>query len=161
MSYHLRRHDRAIADRQAMQRIIQQNRCAVMALCRDNEPYIVTLDYGYDAAENALYFHCAKEGKKINFIKANPAACATVIDDDDPDSILCDHEHRSVVLSGTVELVDSREETDRAINLMIEQLEKGNPERFRKKLNMNEKSYVNLQILKMTVKEMTGKERVY
>ena len=160
MTYHLRRKDREITDPGALEQIIQQHRYAVIALCRDNEPYIVTLDYGYDSENRVLYFHCAKEGKKIDFIKANPKACATIIAEGAQTSDICDHTYKSVVLNGMIELVDSKPESDKAINSMIEQLEKKQPERFRRKLDPSHKSYVNLQILKMKISEMTGKERV-
>jgi nitroimidazol reductase NimA-like FMN-containing flavoprotein (pyridoxamine 5'-phosphate oxidase superfamily) len=160
MTYHMRRKDRAITDRSAIEAIIRQHRYAVIALCRDNEPYIVALDYGFDAENTTLYFHCAKEGKKIDFIRANPKACATIIADSDPTSLICDHTYRSVVLYGTIEIVDEKQKSDKAISLMIEQLEKPEPEKFRGKLNTSDKSYVNLRILRMKIEEMTGKERV-
>jgi len=37
----------------------------------DNEPYLVSLSNGYDEAINCLYFHCADEGKKAAYLKAN------------------------------------------------------------------------------------------
>lgn len=160
MTYHIRRKDRAITDPSAIEAIIRQHRYAVIALCRDNEPYIVTLDYGFDAENNLLYFHCAKEGKKIDFIRVNPKVCATIIADADPTSRICDHTYRSIVLYGSMEIVDSKNESDKAIRLMIEQLEKPEPEKFRAKLNKSNKFYVDLQILKMRIEQMTGKERV-
>jgi len=160
MTYHLRRQDRESADPTRLEQIIREQRYAVIALCRDNEPYVVTLDYGYDAENGALYFHCAKEGKKIDFIKANPAACATIIAEDDAGRAVCDHSYRSVAINGILELVDSREEIDRAIHLMIEQLETAEPVKERAKLNEKNPFYVNLQILKLRIGTITGKKRI-
>jgi len=160
MTYHLRRQDREIADPVLLEQIIRQQRYAVIALCRDNEPYVVTLDYGYDAQNRVLYFHCAKEGKKIDFIKANSAACATIIAEVDRGHAVCDHRYRSVVTNGTIELVDSREEADRAIGLMIDQLENADPARERKKLNERNPIYINMQILKFKISTITGKQRI-
>jgi uncharacterized protein len=72
MPYHVRRSDRAIADQEQMVAIIENCRYATIALSKGNEPYLVTLSYGYDKTENALYFHCGKEGQKIDFLKSNP-----------------------------------------------------------------------------------------
>ena len=44
-------------------------------------PYVVTMNYGYDRGGRALYFHCAKEGLKTDFVRENPNVCATVIED--------------------------------------------------------------------------------
>jgi nitroimidazol reductase NimA-like FMN-containing flavoprotein (pyridoxamine 5'-phosphate oxidase superfamily) len=37
----------------------------------EDEPYLVSLSHGYDEAKNCLYFHCAPEGKKLIYQKAN------------------------------------------------------------------------------------------
>jgi uncharacterized protein len=55
--YHMRRKDRQITDKDELSEILTQGKYAIISMCRDNEPYIVTLSYGYDKAKNALYFH--------------------------------------------------------------------------------------------------------
>ena len=77
MSYHIRRTDREIKDDKDLGAIIERGRYAVIALSKNDEPYVVTLSYAYDKAENTLYFHCGKNGQKIDWIKANPQACVT------------------------------------------------------------------------------------
>jgi nitroimidazol reductase NimA-like FMN-containing flavoprotein (pyridoxamine 5'-phosphate oxidase superfamily) len=42
----------------------------------DGQPYIIPLSFGYDG--EALYFHTARRGKKIEFIAANPRACFAI-----------------------------------------------------------------------------------
>ena len=44
-----------------------------LALAVDNEPYLVTVNYGYD--NNYLYFHSSQKGKKIDMIEKNPNIC--------------------------------------------------------------------------------------
>ena len=46
--YHMRRQDRQINDETELSEIICRGKFAVLALCRNDEPYIVTLSYGYD-----------------------------------------------------------------------------------------------------------------
>lgn len=41
----------------------------------------VNLSYGYDESSRALYFHGAKAGLKIDFLKTNSHVCLTIIDD--------------------------------------------------------------------------------
>ena len=159
MKYHIRRSEREITDSKEFSAILSKCKYAVIALCTNNQPYIVTLSYGYDETENALYFHCAKEGQKIDFIKTNPNACATIIEDDGFDANSCDHSYRSLVIRGAIEFVDKRGEIDHAIQLMILQLEKNEPEKFMEKLKVGNKSYDNLQILRMNIDHITGKVR--
>ncbi len=54
MAYHVLRQDREIKDRFELDRIIKNNKTATLALCRNNEPYVVTLTYGYDDTLKAL-----------------------------------------------------------------------------------------------------------
>lgn len=41
-------------------------------------PYVVPLSFGFETVEGKLfiYFHCAKEGKKLDLIKENCSVCA-------------------------------------------------------------------------------------
>ena len=71
MSFHLRRKDREIADPAVMRKILKSADCVTVALCMNNEPYLVSVSHGYDEARNCIYFHCAPEGKKIEYMKAN------------------------------------------------------------------------------------------
>ncbi len=68
MTYHLRREDRAITDPEHIERLLREGRFATFALARDNEPYCVTLSYGYDAEGQRFYFHVAHEGQKVEWI---------------------------------------------------------------------------------------------
>jgi nitroimidazol reductase NimA-like FMN-containing flavoprotein (pyridoxamine 5'-phosphate oxidase superfamily) len=43
-----------------------------IAMAMDNEPYLVSLSYGYDEDRHCIYFHCTQEGKKVAFLKENP-----------------------------------------------------------------------------------------
>lgn len=83
-----------------------------LALCKDNQPYLVPLNFLY--ASGAIYFHCAPEGRKIDYIRANPRACfqagktGGLIRGDSP----CSHNYsyQSVIVEGPVEeIADSGE----------------------------------------------------
>ena len=158
MKYHIRRSERAVSDEREIEAILARCRYAIIALAVDNEPYVVTLTYGYDPTDKTLYFHCAKEGQKIDFIRKNPEACLTIIDEFG-DTRTCDHAYRSLVIRGSFELIGESEETDRAIRLMIGQIERHDPQKFTAKLVPGRKSYDNLQILKLRIREVTGKAR--
>jgi nitroimidazol reductase NimA-like FMN-containing flavoprotein (pyridoxamine 5'-phosphate oxidase superfamily) len=159
MNYHIRRSEREIANKDEILDIIGKCKYAVIGLSSDDQPYVVTLSYGFDRSLNALYFHCAKEGHKIDIIMKNPRACATIIEDDGFDSESCDHSYRSLVIRGTIKPVDNKDESDHAVKLMICQLEKKDPGKFMNKLITGNKSYDNLRILRMDIENVTGKAR--
>jgi nitroimidazol reductase NimA-like FMN-containing flavoprotein (pyridoxamine 5'-phosphate oxidase superfamily) len=159
MNYHIRRTEREITDSNECEAVLKDSKYAIVALCKNNQPYIVTLSYGYDKKDKSLYFHCAKEGQKIDFIRANPYACATIIADDGFDANSCEHSYKSLVIHGPIEIVNEKNVADYAIQLMIHQLEKEEPEKYLKRLQTGIKSYDNMQILRMKIESMTGKSR--
>jgi len=134
MSFHVRRKDREITDVNVLKKILKSAKYVTIALCRDNEPYLVSLSHGYDEEHNCLYFHCATEGKKIVFIKANNNVWGQAMLDYGYVDGECSHLYASVHFSGKVTLIDSPDEKRRAIECMIRHLDP-NPEELLKKLN--------------------------
>ena len=49
---------------------------AEYALCDNNNPYIVPMNFGFK--DNNLYLHSAHEGRKIDIIKRNNSICFEV-----------------------------------------------------------------------------------
>ncbi len=49
----------------------------VLSLCADGLPYGVPLSHA--RVGSTLYFHCALEGQKLEFLKANPVAMFTAV----------------------------------------------------------------------------------
>jgi nitroimidazol reductase NimA-like FMN-containing flavoprotein (pyridoxamine 5'-phosphate oxidase superfamily) len=95
-----------------------------VAMCRNDEPYLVTLSHGYDKENNAIYFHCAYEGKKIDILKANNRIWGQAIVDRGYVPGQCDHLFSSVQFGGRVNFVEDGAEKRRALAVMIGQLER-------------------------------------
>ena len=158
MHYHMRRKDREITDRAGMMDVIRTEKFAVIALCKESEPYLVTMSYGFDEATETFYFHGAKQGQKIEFLKANPKVCLTVIEDKGYQHGHCTHAYRSVVVRGEMLPVNDPEERVKAIRIMIEQLETDQT----KHLNMvhdPHSQWPGTQMFKLEIDAMTCKER--
>ncbi len=85
--YHLRREDRAVTEPLEVDSILRRGRFATVAFARGDEPYLVTMSYGFEpgpqgaAQGGAFYFHAAREGLKHEFMLANPRVAATVVVD--------------------------------------------------------------------------------
>jgi len=119
----MRRSDCAITDRETIDAILSAGRFTTIALCDADEPYAVTLSYGYDATRYRLCFHVAKAGRKLDIIAVNPRACATVIDDLGYLHGECAHPFRSVVMTGRMRLLDDPDDIRAAMRTLIGQLE--------------------------------------
>jgi nitroimidazol reductase NimA-like FMN-containing flavoprotein (pyridoxamine 5'-phosphate oxidase superfamily) len=123
-SYHqLRRKEQEICDTTELQAILAKTRHVTVAMCRDNEPYLVTLSHGYDQERNAVYFHCAFAGKKIDFLKSNNRVWGQAFIDRGYVQGKCDHLFASVQFSGRVSFVSDGIEKRHALAVMIRQLE--------------------------------------
>jgi nitroimidazol reductase NimA-like FMN-containing flavoprotein (pyridoxamine 5'-phosphate oxidase superfamily) len=124
-SYHqLRRKEQEIKDTAELKAILAKTQYVTVAMCRGDEPYLVTLSHGYDEKHNAIYFHCAFEGKKIDILKANNRVWGQAIVDRGYVQGKCDHLFSSVQFSGRVSFVENQAEKHRALAVMIGQLER-------------------------------------
>jgi nitroimidazol reductase NimA-like FMN-containing flavoprotein (pyridoxamine 5'-phosphate oxidase superfamily) len=153
----MRRQDREITDPRELREILSLGKYATIALCREGEPYLVTLSCGYDWERQALYFHCAAEGQKIDFIRANPAACATVIRDGGYVMGECAHQYASVIIRGTMSVVEDLEEKKHGLEVLLCHLE-DNPDPVRERNFKDGQGYHLVTVLRLDIQEMTGKK---
>ncbi len=79
--YQVRRKDKEISDMVEIHQIIEQHSFLTLALSKENLPYIVTLNYGFDKEKNCFYIHCAKKGKKLDYLHSNPIVWGQIIED--------------------------------------------------------------------------------
>lgn len=69
----MRRKDKAMTLRTEMDAVIEKARVCRLAMMDDDRPYIVPMSFGYDG--EALYFHSAREGKKLDLLRKNGRVC--------------------------------------------------------------------------------------
>jgi nitroimidazol reductase NimA-like FMN-containing flavoprotein (pyridoxamine 5'-phosphate oxidase superfamily) len=158
----MRRSDRQLLEWGAIEEILKSGRYATLALCRDNEPYLVTLSYGYEATTRSLYFHCAKKGLKTDFISHNPRACATIIRDKGYLPGECGHAYCSVVVRGTVEILTEEQDKERGVEVLFAHLEE-DPAGMRAKLRervapFKRFSLRDMAVWRLVIEEASGKE---
>jgi nitroimidazol reductase NimA-like FMN-containing flavoprotein (pyridoxamine 5'-phosphate oxidase superfamily) len=160
MSYHVRRAEREITDPAELRAILARGTACTLALARDGEPYLVTLTYAYEAGTDTLFFHCGKEGQKMDFIRANPRTCATVVEDHGTGQPSCDHSYKSVVFRGTLEPVSDPGEIMQAIRLLVLQIDRTDPQAKLIRLQGGDRGFDALQVLRLKVESITGKCRL-
>jgi uncharacterized protein len=158
MPHHsMRRKDKQIEDRAELEGILKRGKFATLALCRDGEPYAVTLNFGFDADRNALWFHCAQEGLKIDLLRANPRVCGTVIEDRGYKTGKCSHAFRTVVFRGPMRIVGDPEEKKQGFRVLVGHLEE-DPEPILEKILRDEKALAEVCVLRLDLEEITGKQ---
>jgi nitroimidazol reductase NimA-like FMN-containing flavoprotein (pyridoxamine 5'-phosphate oxidase superfamily) len=69
--FHVRRVDKEVTDEAELRWILGSASYVTLAMSMDGDPYLVSLSHGYDGAENCLFFHCAKVGRKMDILKVN------------------------------------------------------------------------------------------
>jgi len=152
----MKRIEKEISNEEEIIEILKNGKYTIISLCKENEAYIVTLSYGYDDTKHALYFHCAKEGQKIDFIKSNPNVCGTVIEENGYKDG-CGQAFRSVVFRGRMVIVETLEEKKRGLDILINHLEK-DPNSIKNKFLKKENTYENLGMLRLDITDISGKE---
>ena len=157
--YHMRRKDKEIKRRPEILNLIMKQEFMTIAMCRDNEPYLITVDYSFDKKKNAFYFHCASSGKKNDFLSSNPRVWGTIIEDLGYVQGECEHSYRSVHFWGKVSKVKNVREKTRALELMIDKLD-DDPEQCRKDA-ITKDAVEKVEIIRIDAEGFTGKQSIY
>jgi uncharacterized protein len=153
----MRRKEREITDIDEINSIISRSDVCRIALSDNNIPYIVTMNFGYTGGdENKLFFHCAKEGKKLEIIRKNKYACFEF----DTDHQLykgekaCDFgmSYRSVVGWGNIEIITEEEEKKRGLDYIMSHY--SDKDDFTYKRSVLDRTV----ILSLEITEMKGKK---
>ena len=118
----MRRQDKAIEDKHALEVILKHAMVCRIAMCDGQMPYVVPMCFGY--ADDRLYLHCVPEGKKIDILRRNPRVCFEV--DIDQELVRgtqpCNwsFKYRSVVGFGSAVFVEDLNEKKRALDVLME-----------------------------------------
>lgn len=153
--YHPRRSEKEITDKAELNRILKEGKYAVIGMAKDNEPYVVSLSYGYDEADGSLFFHCSLVGEKIDYLKANPNVCATVIEDRGYIRGKCEHIYSSLLIRGTMHVLQSIAEKSHGLQVLVRHLE--NDDAVLREYITSDQSYDKVSILKLKIASVVGK----
>jgi nitroimidazol reductase NimA-like FMN-containing flavoprotein (pyridoxamine 5'-phosphate oxidase superfamily) len=69
----MRKKDKEISDMNIISQIINKCQVCRLGLSQDDVPYIIPVSFGYDGT--TLYFHSAKDGKKVDILSVNNKVC--------------------------------------------------------------------------------------
>lgn len=155
----MRRRDRETTSRTALFDLIARAKVCRMAVCDGDEPYVVPLSFGCDGTD--LYFHSAREGKKIDILSRNNRVCVEFdesgeVYEEEP-GLPCSSEIRysSVICRGTASIVTDPSGKQYGLNLVIRQY------RGDKIVHaFTESQLATVSVIKVHIEEITGKTSV-
>lgn len=78
----VRRKDRAITEEEARSVLEKAEYGFLGTVSPESEPYVVPLSFTVGGGK--VYFHCAREGEKLDNITANPSVCFCVVGPTEP-----------------------------------------------------------------------------
>jgi len=151
-----RRKEKAIDSKDEMIAVLETSKYITIAMCHNDIPYLVTLSHGYDRENDCIYFHCAREGKKVNILTENSTIWGQAIEDHGYAEGACDHLYATIQFKGNVSFVENVKEKEHALRIMINSLE-SNPELVMEE-QITEKSVKRVHIGRIDIDYMSGKK---
>jgi nitroimidazol reductase NimA-like FMN-containing flavoprotein (pyridoxamine 5'-phosphate oxidase superfamily) len=152
----MRRAEREIKDREVLEDILLKATVCRLAVCQDDVPYVVPLNFGY--RDNRLYFHSAPEGRKIDTIKANPKVCFEVDVDHElvPGDVPCEWSvrYRSVIGFGQARLLEDAAEKRRGLDIILGHYGRG-------PFEYPEGAIDEVAVVEVEIDSLTGKQSGY
>ena len=137
--------------------ILCRGTSGVLALAGDDDyPYAVPISYVYDGEK--LYFHCAKSGHKLDAVSRNPKASFCVIDQDQIVPEEYTTYFRSVIVFGTIRILEDEEEKWNAVEKLALKYAPDDTAENRK--GAIEREWKPLCVLEMAVEHISGKEAI-
>jgi nitroimidazol reductase NimA-like FMN-containing flavoprotein (pyridoxamine 5'-phosphate oxidase superfamily) len=156
----MRRKDRQVSSFSDIVEIIEKCDVIRLGMSDNGIPYIVPLDFGYEARDGMLtfYFHSAREGRKIDILKSNPYVCFEM----DCSHSITRHEqacewsaeHESVIGYGSVSFLEKDFERKSAMDAIMKKYGfEGTPE-------YSPHVFGRTALYKLTVESMNGKRNM-
>ncbi|PWW08569.1 hypothetical protein DFQ01_101292 [Paenibacillus cellulosilyticus] len=113
---------RECTEESAIQHFLEHAEKGFLGLSADDTPYVVPLNFVW--RENAIYFHGAAEGRKVDYMQRNARGCFTVSQSygtlTSPVPAHIDTAYMSVMLFGRLSTVDTLEEATSVMQAMID-----------------------------------------
>ena len=149
----MRRKEKEITGTREIESVIRKSQVCRLGLADEGLPYIVPLCFGY--RNNTLYFHSAKEGRKIEILKRNNQVCFEFDIDTQihagKTACAWGMNYRSVIGYGTASFVDDPAEKRNALDIIMRQYADG-------AFTYSDKTLKKTLVIKVEISSMTGKK---
>jgi hypothetical protein len=153
----MRRLEKEIKDEKEIAKIIQNAAVCRIALVDGDHPYIIAVNFA--CHENYLYFHSAKEGRKIDILRKNNNVCFAIDVDVEivRGDIVCGWgtKYKSVIGFGKAFFLEKREEKMKALDYLMEKFDGREPFIYR------EDALEKVLVIEIRIEKVTGKKSGY
>ena len=151
--YRKMRREKQFLSKDRIVEILNRNTSGVLGVNGDDGyPYTVPLSFAY--RDRKLFFHCAKEGHKLDSIKKNDKVTFCVIDEDEVIQETFDSIFRSVIIFGRARILTTDSERQYGLEAI---LEKYSPDFIKEGLKYIKNQWNRVCIVEIDIEHMTGK----
>ena len=149
----MRREEKEIKDFAIIEGILTKAQVGRIALIDKNQPYIVPVNFGYK--DNAIYFHSANEGRKIDILKKNNSVCfqTEVQHELVKSDVACrwSAKYLSVIAFGKAHFITDSHKKKHAFDIIMNHYSPG------KEYEYSEENLKSTSIIKIEIEVITGK----
>ncbi|MBW7989308.1 MAG: pyridoxamine 5'-phosphate oxidase family protein [Planctomycetes bacterium] len=153
----MRRKDREITDIATIEGIIHKGQVCRLGLSENGRPYIIPLCFGYK--DNNLYFHTAREGKKLDILRKNNNVCFEITIDNElvKSKEACGYnmKYQSVIGFGKATFIEDIDSKRKAFDIIMQNYS------YRSFEYPVEAIKNTVIIIKVEIESMTGKKSAY
>lgn len=148
----MRRNEKAISADEILEVLDNAEYGILSTISEDGTPYGTPLNFVY--SDGIIYFHCAREGHKLENIRYNENVCFNVVD-----SVLLmpeefNTQYRSVTVFGKVSVVENTDEKNAGI---FDIVKKFSPDFIEEGKAYIERAFNDMHVLKLIPEYITGK----
>ena len=148
---HMRRKDRETS-REAAWEIFDQSAYSVLSMIYEGKPYATALSVA--RIGETLYFHCAREGEKLQALRHNPQVCLHAVSHMRNCAEKFTVYYASCTIKGCAKEVQTEEERHQALLAICAAFTPGNMEKAQKEIQSAGSS---TSVWKIQVDEISGK----
>jgi uncharacterized protein len=149
----VRRQDRLMDETDAIKLLTEGNFGILSMQDENGGGYGIPLNYVWDG-QNAIYIHCAPEGKKLRCLEKNIFVTFCIIGKTHLVPQKFTTEYNSIILRGTAHIDLSNEEKMEALHKIVR---KFSPNNIETGYDYSEKSFHRVNIIKINITEWSGK----
>ena len=153
MNRPLRKQDRKLDDKESLE-ILRNGEYGVLSMCtEDQRGYGIPLNYTF--VENEIYFHCAMEGAKIDYLRKNNRVSFCVVGNTQLLPGKFSTLYESVIVFGTASEIDGEEKRKALIHL----IEKYSSDYIDEGLKYIDRAFDKTNMIKLSIQSFCGKGR--
>ena len=149
----MRNSERLISTEEAMV-ILRKGEYGILSMCTpDNSAYGIPISYAL--VNKVLYFHCAAEGDKLDFLRSNNKVSFCVVCNTKVLPAKFATLYESAIAFGTTSEIDGEEKRDALMHI----IEKYSSDHIQKGIELINKQIEKVNIIKLSIESVSGKAR--